>query len=231
MTELNIALFSKGTPQPEVRWFQHQNSTCQIKETPHFHIYRESAGVHTLLIKDANPFDLGSYTARVNNKYGQVETTCQVVEWTRDGSISIASNQSIDKGPKFVEDPPTNIFLKLGDDLVISCAVTGFPIPTGIIKLISIFTKIQSVIKGFIMNTCVNQHIYVLVNLYRGCRNVTLQPRAYREILEQTEELQRVRFTLSSVQCTDIGLYTIEAKNILSATKAFTNVKVGKDCR
>ena len=70
-----------------------------------------------------------------------------------------------------------------------------------------------------------------VVNLYRGCRNVTLQPRAYKELLPQVStpvDQQNVRFTVSKLQFTDFGLYTIECKNLEGVAKCFTNLKVGQ---
>jgi hypothetical protein len=61
---------------------------------------------------------------------------------------------------------------------------------------------------------------------------VTLQPRAYKELLPQVstpEDQQHVRFTLSRLQVTDFGLYTLEAKNIAGISKCFTNLKVCGD--
>lgn len=71
----------------------------------------------------------------------------------------------------------------------------------------------------------------VSVNLYRGCRNVTLQPRAYKEMVPAVpiscgSTSQVVKFTITNLHCTDFGMYTVEVKNIIGSVKAFVNVKV-----
>lgn len=58
---------------------------------------------------------------------------------------------------------------------------------------------------------------------------MTLQPRAYKEVLPQVsapDDHQHVRFTISKLQCTDFGLYTVEVKNIMGVAKCFVNLKV-----
>lgn len=167
----------------------------------------EAPGTHTLYIPNVDPFDFGTYTVRVTNKYGLVESSCSVTEYITGVNDSptlsgLRAGRKINDNavpPRFVREPRENCLLKYGDDLVIECEVEGWP--------------------------------QVSVNLYRGCRNVTLQPRAYKELVPPVPQShantnQNVKFTLSNLHCTDFGMYTVEVKNISGSAKAFVNVKV-----
>lgn len=59
------------------------------------------------------------------------------------------------------------------------------------------------------------------MNLYRGCRDVTLQPRGFRETIGDS-----VRFTLRRVELMDAGRMTIEAKNLFGLERVSVSVKV-----
>lgn len=58
--------------------------------------------------------------------------------------------------------------------------------------------------------------ILTTVNLHRGCRNVTLQQGAYKEIVPQVSALddhQTVRFTVSKLQFTGMDFYSLKTFN------------------
>jgi len=63
----------------------------------------------------------------------------------------------------------------------------------------------------------------LLVNLYRGCRDVSLHPRGFRETLGDS-----VRFTLRRVELMDAGRMTIEAKNLFGLERVSVSVKVSE---
>ncbi|CAL8070096.1 unnamed protein product [Orchesella dallaii] len=205
--EIVLTVEVAGVPNPEVRWFHHKNSIYPIKPTSHVRVVNESPGNHTLYIPETDPFDFGTYTVRVSNKYGMVESSCcitEVVQGINDSPTlsGLSKRKSFDLQnvpPMFTREPRENILLKYGDELVIECEVEGWP--------------------------------QVTVNLYRGCRNVILQPRAYKELnppvaASSADTHQKVKFTLTNLHCTDFGMYTVEAKNIVGMAKAFVNVKV-----
>lgn len=190
-----------------MRWFHHKNTIYPIQPSSHVRVINEAPGVHTLYIPQVDPFDYGTYTVRITNKYGLIESSCSVQELIPgvNDSPTIsgirAGRKPVDPTiqPRFVREPRENYTLKYGDDLVIECEVEGWP--------------------------------QVSVNLYRGCRNVTLQPRAHKELnppvpQSSTNTSQQVKFILTNMHCTDFGMYTIEVKNIGGSAKAFTNVKV-----
>lgn len=65
-------------------------------------------------------------------------------------------------------------------------------------------------------------YILTTVNLYRGCRDVTLQPRGFRE----TVDGNLIRFTIRKVETLDSGKYTLECKNLFGMEQHYIHVKV-----
>ena len=59
------------------------------------------------------------------------------------------------------------------------------------------------------------------VNLYRGCRDVSLQPRGFRETIGDA-----VRFTLRNTELMDAGRMTLEAKNLYGIERFVVSLKV-----
>jgi len=122
-----------------VRWFHHKNSIYPIKPTSHVRVVNESPGNHMLYIPETDPFDFGTYTVRVSNKYGMVESSCSVTEVvpgindspTLSGLSKRKSFDSQNVPPTFTREPRENILLKYGDELVIECEVEGWPQVTG----------------------------------------------------------------------------------------------------
>lgn len=75
---------------------------------------------------------------RVSNKYGNVESSCNVTELipgladdrTSSGKI-LPTFEKEQKAPVFIREPPDLLLLRSGDDLVIECEVHGWPQPIG----------------------------------------------------------------------------------------------------
>jgi hypothetical protein len=75
--------------------------------------------------------DMGTYTCRISNKYGQAECTCSVSQTDAPTAKQMqAWNEQVP--PSFVKEPPDLFLLRAGDDLIIECTVKGWPQPTGI---------------------------------------------------------------------------------------------------
>lgn len=109
-----------------------------MQPTPRCRIFSEGPGVHTLLIPEITGCDLGTYIVRINNKYGQAESSCSVSELIHGltGDTKHAGTCREQRPPTFVREPPEMFCLRCGDDLIFDCHVEGWPQPAGIAIII-----------------------------------------------------------------------------------------------
>lgn len=110
----------KGKPR-DVTWFR--DDVRLPKLSPKHHTIIES-GVHTLLFPNATVSDAGRYTCRISNEYGRLDTSA-IVEVVNPRSLRNG------KPAMFLSRPDKIMSVASGEDIVVSCRVTGDPKPRG----------------------------------------------------------------------------------------------------
>ncbi|GAB6018703.1 hypothetical protein CHUAL_000380 [Chamberlinius hualienensis] len=79
-----------GFPEPEYKWYLNGR---ELKETDRIKIQVEPHGLLRLLIKNSKPEDVGSYTLKIWNLHGEVESTARLI-FDRSVVSAVANSSS-----------------------------------------------------------------------------------------------------------------------------------------
>lgn len=116
---LQVEITGKPT---DVTWFR--DNIRLPKLSPKHRTIVES-GVHTLFFSNASVSDAGRYTCRITDIYGRLDTSA-IVEVVNPRSVRNG------KPAMFLSRPDKIMAVASGEDIVVSCRVTGDPKPKGI---------------------------------------------------------------------------------------------------
>ncbi|TKR95914.1 hypothetical protein L596_010016 [Steinernema carpocapsae] len=103
-----------GKPEPEVTWYK-DSKPVQVDGT-HFIEKKDTAGHHTLIIKDATTQDIGTYSCKATNPAGSAETSASV-------NVEVQNEP-----PKFTE-VLKSVSIKETESTELSVTVSGKPEP------------------------------------------------------------------------------------------------------